>query len=514
MSASQVALGWTASTDNVGVAGYRVYRNGTQVGTTTVTSFQDTGLTAGTTYTYRVAAFDAAGNVSTQSASASVTTPSGGASGGPSPSSFTLTITKAGNGTVTASPGPVNCGSVCSATYTSGTSVRLTAVPASGYVFSGWSGDSDCSDGMVTMAANRTCRATFTAQASPSPSTPSNGSASMPVFITAPGPGSGQPARVRGFTRAGGTVLDFLAYPADVELGANVAFCDVDGDGVKDIITGPGPGSGYGPHVKGFRIDGTPIPGLSFLAYDAGIGFGVNVACGDLDGDGKAEIITGPGPGPDLGAHVRAFTYDPVRQRVQDTGVSFLAYPVGFGVNVAAGDLDGDGKAEIITGPGPGPSLGAHVRAFRVDTSNGIGRWSVVATEVSFLAYAPGVTFGVNVAAGDVDGDGRAEIITGPGPGTGLGAHVRAFRYAPGLPGGVADTGVSFLAYDVMYGVRVGSADLDGDGRDEILTGPGPGPTLGASVRAFRFDPTQPGGVRDWGLILDAYPEFRYGVRF
>jgi chitodextrinase len=74
VSQSQVNLSWTASTDNVGVTGYKVYRNGTQVGTTTTTSYQDTGLTAGTTYNYTVAAYDAAGNVSAQSTAAAATT--------------------------------------------------------------------------------------------------------------------------------------------------------------------------------------------------------------------------------------------------------------------------------------------------------------------------------------------------------------------------------------------------------------------------------------------------------
>ena len=66
-------LSWTASTDNVAVTGYIVRRGGTQIATPTATSFADTGLSAGTTYTYTVAARDAAGNVSS-AASASVTT--------------------------------------------------------------------------------------------------------------------------------------------------------------------------------------------------------------------------------------------------------------------------------------------------------------------------------------------------------------------------------------------------------------------------------------------------------
>src|SRR5204863_423328 len=57
-------LSWSASTDNVGVTGYIVRRNGVQVATPATTSFADTGLSAATTYSYTVAARDAAGNVS------------------------------------------------------------------------------------------------------------------------------------------------------------------------------------------------------------------------------------------------------------------------------------------------------------------------------------------------------------------------------------------------------------------------------------------------------------------
>jgi hypothetical protein len=74
VSATQINLTWSASTDTVGVTGYRVYRNGVQVGTTATASYSDTGLTAGTAYTYTVAAYDAAGNLSNQSTAVSATT--------------------------------------------------------------------------------------------------------------------------------------------------------------------------------------------------------------------------------------------------------------------------------------------------------------------------------------------------------------------------------------------------------------------------------------------------------
>ena len=57
-------LSWTASTDNIGVAGYIVRRDGTPIAFTPSTSFVDTGLAPGTTYTYDVTALDTSGNVS------------------------------------------------------------------------------------------------------------------------------------------------------------------------------------------------------------------------------------------------------------------------------------------------------------------------------------------------------------------------------------------------------------------------------------------------------------------
>ena len=75
-SSTQVQLSWNASSDNLSVTGYRVYRNGEPIGTTSGTTYADSGLKAGTAYSYTVAAFDGAGNVSGQSAPANITTPS------------------------------------------------------------------------------------------------------------------------------------------------------------------------------------------------------------------------------------------------------------------------------------------------------------------------------------------------------------------------------------------------------------------------------------------------------
>ena len=154
---------------------------------------------------------------------------------------------------------------------------------------------------------------------------------------------------------------------------------DVNGDGTADIITGAGPGGG--PQVKVFN--GVNL-GLhkSFFAFNSNFTGGVYVAAGDVNGDGKADIITGAGPGG--GPHVSVF--DGGSNQLLH---SFFAFSSNFqgGVRVAAGDVNGDGRADIITGAGPGG--GPHVRVF--DSQN-------LSLLHSFFAYNSDFQGGIFVA--------------------------------------------------------------------------------------------------------------------
>jgi hypothetical protein len=307
----------------------------------------------------------------------------------------------------------------------------------------------------------------------------------VPRLAVGPGPSPDNPPLVRVFPpeQDAAHEAEFAAYGA-TGYGAGVASGDVDGDGLDELLTGAGPGEIYGPHVRGFSVDGDPLAGLSFLAYGTPR-WGVNVTAGDLDGDGFEEIVTGAGPGAVFGPHVRAFDYDGSALVQPVAGVSFFAYgTLRWGVDVAAGDIDGDGYAEIVTGAGPGPVFGPHVRGWNVD-----GGTAAAIPAVSFFAYGTNL-YGVQVACGDVDGDGIDEVITGPGPSPAFAPHVRGWNFdgssvAP-LPG---FSFLAWPASEAVFGAQVASGtDLDLDGRDELVVAPGPDPAVETPVRVYAYD--------------------------
>jgi len=306
-------------------------------------------------------------------------------------------------------------------------------------------------------------------------------------LVAGPGAAESNPPLVRVFPAEDGAThtAEWSAYGAS-SFGVNVTTADLDNDGTSEIITGAGPGAVYGPHVRGFTPEGTPIDGLNFLAYGTNK-YGVNVVCGDLTGSGNEELITGAGPGAVFGPHVRAFSWDGTTVSPM-AGISFFAYGTPrWGVNVAAGDIDGDGRSEIVTGPGPGNVYGSHVRGWDID-----GGSATAIPGVSYFAYSTN-KMGVRVACGDVDGDGIDEIVTGPGPSGFFGTHVRGWNYDGGTLTEIE--GINFFAWqqsESLFGATVSAqADLNSDGRAEIIVGQGPDPSAATPVKVFSYDGTQ-----------------------
>ena len=255
----------------------------------------------------------------------------------------------------------------------------------------------------------------------------------------------------------GQIISSFNPYP-QFQGAIHVGAGDFEGNGKNSIVTAPGIGGG--PHIM--VID--PLTGAvksSFFAYNTNFRGGVVVSVGDINGDGIVDIVTGAGPGG--GPNVRVFD-GTNNQLILD----FMAYAPTFmgGVSIALGDVNGDGRLDIITGAGAGGA--PHVKAFDAISGNEL---------LSFMAYDSSFLGGIFVAAGDLYSNGSTQIVTGTG--FGGAAHVKIFESRT-----LAELN-SFYAYDAAFigGVRVGLTDRNNDGIKDIATGAGP--TGGPHVKIF-----------------------------
>ena len=271
----------------------------------------------------------------------------------------------------------------------------------------------------------------------------------VPAALTIVGVDQGPP-HVAVFS-ANGLAASFFAFDPAFRGGVRVGIADVNGDGVQDYVCGAG--TGAFAHVK--VVDGTRASQVlsngqiadsallaSFIAFDPSIRSGVFVAAADFDHDGKAEVAVSTGFG--TAGHVRVFDIAGGQAtRVSGPLGDFFPYGAGFagGITLAAGDLNGDGFDELITGTFRGSS---HLKAF--DSATG-------ATVLSEFAY-PGFTGGFSVSTADLNGDGKAEIITGGA--IGAGGHIKIldgvtgqetssyFGMEPGFIGGTRVATVTF----------------------------------------------------------------------
>src|SRR5262249_5805558 len=158
------------------------------------------------------------------------------------------------------------------------------------------------------------------------------------------------------------------------------------------------------------------------------------------------------------------------------------------GVRVGAGDINGDRRADILTGPGEGG--GTLLKIF-----SGVD----LTLLRSFVVYNPEFTGGLQVTTGFIDGDNRAEVVTGPGVG-GRG-RLKVFN---------GEKHKLFVNHEIMGphydgGLRVGATDVNGDGTPEVLGGPTPDRISQTTV----FDPLTLGHIADL-VIFD--PVFSGGL--
>ncbi|MFN7973752.1 MAG: M23 family metallopeptidase [Acidobacteriota bacterium] len=296
-------------------------------------------------------------------------------------------------------------------------------------------------------------------------------------YVLGQGLGQPNPNQVVVYDGSGApTAVSFLAYPAG-QWGVGVAAGDVDG-GNADIVTGPGPGPVFGPQVRGFQPGGAPLGKINFYAY-ATLKYGVNAALPNLDADPYSEILSGPGPGSVFGPHVRGWNFDGGTLSAISK-ISFFAYAtLRYGVNVGGGDVDADGYDEILTAPGPGQMFGPQVRGWDYDGASvaSIGK-------INFNAFAT-AQYGANVASGNPDADTFDEIVAAPGPGPALPSDVRGFDYDGAAI--AAMPGFAVTPFATLYGGRAGVADVASTTGAELIAGAGRDPAASSLVTTYSY---------------------------
>jgi glucose/arabinose dehydrogenase len=241
--------------------------------------------------------------------------------------------------------------------------------------------------------------------------------------------------------------------------GVRVATRDVTGDGIADHAYGAGPGRGSTVAV----VDGQSGAVLQrFEAFEPSFTGGVFVALADLDGDGLAELVVSPDVGG--GPRVRVLRVADLAVLADFFGIEDPAFR--GGARVAGGDVNGDGREDVIVAAGylGGPRIAGW-------DGSALAAGQPVHAFADFFAFESSLRTGLYIAAGDVDADGRADLVVGGG--MDAGPRVSIFSGARLADGTGAIELCNYFAGDPASrtGARVGTKDIDRDGLVDLVVG-------------------------------------------
>ena len=303
--------------------------------------------------------------------------------------------------------------------------------------------------------------------------------------------GAGDGGTVRVLNQNGSDKFSVAPFGGGFTAGVRVAMGDVNGDGVADLVVGTGPG--VSTIVKVF--DGKTQQELfSLQPFEGAFTGGVYVAVGDTNGDGFADIAITPDEGG--GPRVRLFSGNGFGQLADFFGIDDTSFR--GGARPSFGDLNGDGRSDLLlaAGFGGGPRLAGFAGESLGNSPRKLFN--------DFFIFEQALRNGAFVAAGDVNGDGFADVVAGAGPGGG--PRVFALNGKDVLNNNMNPL-VNFFAGDTNSrgGARVSVANLDGDNRADIVVGAGTqagsrvstylGSNLGASSSSFDAFGGSLGGV-------------------
>jgi hypothetical protein len=312
------------------------------------------------------------------------------------------------------------------------------------------------------------------------------------------GAGAGHDAEARFFNPDGTERFSMNLFPGFTG-GVRVTSADFNGDGVADLVAGTGPGQASAVVV----LDGKTKAELFRTApFEAAFVGGVYVAAGDVNGDGTPDLVVSP----DEGGGPRVQVYSGADAKFAKLDDFFGIDDTNFrgGARAAVGDINGDGVGDLVVAAGFGG--GPRVAVFNGKTLGGGDRVKLFA---DFFAFEPALRNGAFVAAGDVDGDGFADLIAGGGPGGGPRVTVYSGER---LMGNQQVPVANFFGgnTDNRGGVRVTAKDLDGDALADLVIGDGTG--AGSRVTAYAGKTLRSASPPPTLFSFDAFPGFDGGV--
>ena len=290
----------------------------------------------------------------------------------------------------------------------------------------------------------------------------SNSAAGATVYTFNPGP-NGTVTAVAGRT---------VALPG--ANGSRLVTADFNGDGTDDVITATGPGEQAAVRV----YDGkTGVLWMSTEVFEIGFRGGLNLAAGDFNADGKADVVVAADNGG--GARVQVLNAaqflpgaDPAQGKVLVNFFGIEDAKFRGGARVAVGDLNGDGVLDLVVSAGQGG--GPRVAVFDGTSVRPGGAPARLVSD--FFVFESRLRNGAVVAVGDVNGDGRPDLVAGAGPGgaprvsvfSGYGVMAGQGADAPR----VADFFVAGNATS-RAGTQLAVKDVDHDGRADVVASVG-----------------------------------------
>jgi len=322
--------------------------------------------------------------------------------------------------------------------------------------------------------------------------------------VFAVGTGENVVATVATYARDGSLVPGDTLTPFGSTFAGGIrpAIADFNGDGTADIAVASGPGIAAEVIVfdgaTGQKLFDTQPFGATFTG-------GLYISAGDIDNDGKAELVVTPDVSG--GPRVTVFKGGTFTVLADFLGIDDSNFR--GGCRTAVGDVDGDGFSDIVVaaGFGGGPRVSIFKGGFLLHS-----QFTHVVPD--FFMFENTLRNGIYVAVGDINGDGKAEVIGGGGPGGGPRVLVLdgATLVNQGSVAAIAAPVDNFFAGNVNNrgGIRLTTKDLDLDDRADLVTGDGA--DSGSHVTVYLGSSLGTGDHTTKYLDYDAYPGLTSGV--